>query len=619
MIIPKPIRVLIGGVVVAALVGVLVLLFMKTRSVDAERKTEVETFLRELKQLDAEWNVDVLKSRMEINKNYDPLTSPLPALVELQRKLGSHARAIRQPETGGAYGELTRVVDHKVDLVDQFKTENAILKNSLRYVPTAVDELSAQLRAARPDAPLVRSLNDLDTRANQILNEVLKYNLLPDAATADSIEAMLAAIERRRAAYPEHIGDSVVNLVSHTRIILRQRVVENDLLNALSVVPMTQAIDRLGEVFDRDFQAALAQSNQYRDYLLVYSGLLLMLLGYIGSRLFASYRVIARVNRELRQANETLERRVRERTAELSKAVNDLKESEAQLVQSEKMASLGQMVASIAHEINTPLAYLRSSLETVEAHVSGFIGDIVHAMSGLVAAMRSGRASEASVAEKFQETAALIDSLAEYDVMQELRGLLKDGVYGVDQIREIVVNLKNFSRLDRSHLARCSVESCLESTLQLAKSVIKSKVVNKSFGATLPVWCSPSQINQVFLNLLTNAAQATSDEHGVISIATRMHGADKVAVEITDNGVGIAEDILPKIFEPFFTTKPVGEGTGLGLCIAYKILEEHEGDVKVRSHVGVGTTFTVILPVGRNDESVDSDRVSRGEPMALAA
>src|SRR5437868_1728643 len=311
MTIAKMLRALWVVGIVAALSGGLVFLFAESRSVDVEKKTRIEGELQQLKQLDAEWNVDVLKSRMEINKNYDPLTSPLPTLTGLQERLGNEVTTLNQVDTEKALSELKGVIAEKVDLVDLFKAQNAILKNSLRYVPTAVDDLRAEIRAARRTAEgNSETLDILDARASQLLNDVLKYNLLPDAAAAESIEASLKAMEYSNRVHPANIAASVRNLVIHTRIVLRQRLVESEVLTKISATPMTQAIDQLGQVFDRDFQATLAESDRYRQYLLAYSGFLLALLVYIGARLIRSFRIIARVNKDLKHANETLEQRM---------------------------------------------------------------------------------------------------------------------------------------------------------------------------------------------------------------------------------------------------------------------------------------------------------------------
>jgi len=160
-----------------------------------------------------------------------------------------------------------------------------------------------------------------------------------------------------------------------------------------------------------------------------------------------------------------------------------------------------------------------------------------------------------------------------------------------------VTNLKNFSRLDRSKVASFNLNEGLDSTLMIARHELKHHAVKKNYGNIPPITCSPSQINQVFLNLINNAAQATAAGKGVIQLTTRREGPGHVAVEVADNGKGIPPEVLPKIFDPFFTTKEVGKGTGLGLSIVYKIVEQHGGRISVDSTVGVGTRFTVVLPL----------------------
>ena len=161
---------------------------------------------------------------------------------------------------------------------------------------------------------------------------------------------------------------------------------------------------------------------------------------------------------------------------------------------------------------------------------------------------------------------------------------------------EIVGNLKDFSRLDRSKVTSFNINDGLQSTLLLAKHLLKSITVDRVFGQISSIVCSPSQINQVFLNLITNAAQAMGDHPGKITLTSR-NEADGVVVEVADNGSGIPPEVLPKIFDPFFSTKEVGKGTGLGLSISYKIVQEHGGRIDVHSEVGKGTRFTVWLPL----------------------
>jgi two-component system, NtrC family, sensor kinase len=273
-----------------------------------------------------------------------------------------------------------------------------------------------------------------------------------------------------------------------------------------------------------------------------------------------------------------------------------LKESESQLIQTEKMSSLGQMVAGIAHEINTPLAYVKNSLGSVAGKLPD-VKELIVETNKLLRLMEDTSPDPARLQAKYTAVRGLIHHFAEQQALAELGQLANDGLYGIEQISEIVLNLKNFSRLDRSKVSSFNLNEGLDSALILAKHELKHLSVKKQFGDIPAITCSPSQLNQVFLNLINNAAQAIESGAGEITLITRMEGADHVAVEIADNGKGIPPEIMSKIFDPFFTTKAVGKGTGLGLSISYKIIEQHGGSIRVDSNVGQGTRFTIVLPL----------------------
>jgi signal transduction histidine kinase len=181
--------------------------------------------------------------------------------------------------------------------------------------------------------------------------------------------------------------------------------------------------------------------------------------------------------------------------------------------------------------------------------------------------------------------------------LESLDSQLKDGLHGITRIAEIVVSLKDFSRLERGSVAAYDVNEGIETTLKIAAPQLGRRQVKKAFGELPVITCSPSQVNQVVLNLLVNAAQATPESGGSIVVRTSVRDAQHVAIEVADNGKGIPKDVLPKIFDPFFTTKEAGQGTGLGLSICYRIVQAHGGRIDVDSRPGVGTRFTVVLPV----------------------
>jgi signal transduction histidine kinase len=366
------------------------------------------------------------------------------------------------------------------------------------------------------------------------------------------------------------------------------------------LAPTGPRLDTLARAVDRSFDDALVQAELYRVGLLYYSGFLLAVLAFLVWNLDQRRRQIDRINGLLREANEKLEARVAERTRELSDALAKLKESEAMLIQSEKMSSLGQMVAGIAHEVNTPLAYVKSSLEAVRRSVPQ-VARLAAETERLLALLSADGADEAALAAQFAQVRALVQELGGPDParssLQDLERVLKDGLFGIGQISEVIGNLKNFSRLDRGNVAEFDLHEGIESTIRIAHAQLEKRVLRREFGKIPRISCSPSQINQVILNLLANAAQATKDGDGTITLRTGMRDATHVAVEVADNGHGIPPEVLPKVFDPFFTTKPVGKGTGLGLSICHKIVENHGGTLEVQSRPGAGTRFTIVLPI----------------------
>ena len=304
----------------------------------------------------------------------------------------------------------------------------------------------------------------------------------------------------------------------------------------------------------------------------------------------------------VQQSHDDLELQVSTRTGELARQLAEmillnrkLEDAQVQLLQSEKMASIGQLAAGVAHELNNPIGFVHSNLGTLE----NYLKDIFE-----IATACETAAAKASNAADFARINAL-KAEKDFDYLKtDIFQLMHESRDGLSRVKKIVQDLKDFSRVGETEWQWADIHQCLDSTLNIVWNELKYKcTVDKQYAAALPqIRCLPSQLNQVFMNLLMNAAQAIPDK-GEITISTRQTGEDTIQIGIHDSGLGIPAENLARIFDPFFTTKPIGKGTGLGLSIVWGIVSKHHGKIEASSAVGTGTTFTIMLPVQQQDET----------------
>jgi signal transduction histidine kinase len=293
----------------------------------------------------------------------------------------------------------------------------------------------------------------------------------------------------------------------------------------------------------------------------------------VSEALARSQGALRRSNDELRQMNQQLH------------------ETRNHLLQSEKMASIGQLAAGVAHEINNPIGYVKSNLGALEGYLSQ-IFDVI----------REYERAEAAIAEP-AALAAVRAAKESADIgymSEDVFALMKESQEGISRVSKIVQDLKDFSRGGGDEdWQRADLHEGLDSTINIVNNEIKYKAqLVREYGPLPPIECLPSQLNQVFMNMLVNAAQAMETQ-GTITVRTGLGDGDEVWVEIADSGKGIAPEHLTRVFDPFFTTKPVGKGTGLGLSLSYGIVQAHHGRIEVASERGRGTTFRVCLPISR--------------------
>jgi len=312
---------------------------------------------------------------------------------------------------------------------------------------------------------------------------------------------------------------------------------------------------------------------------------------------------IDNLNREIID-RKNAEESVRLAYEELEKSNKELKETQSQLVQSEKLASIGQLAAGVAHEINNPVGFIASNFETLENYMKK-IKKLLQMYGELLEEIEASEKTE--LLDKANTIGKSQNDMKIDFILKDLPGLFNDSREGIDRVTSIVQNLRDFSRIDQpGSLDKYNINDGIKATLVVAQNEIKYDADIKTELSEVPIiLCKAGQINQVLLNILMNAAQAINSQkrnnRGSITIRTYSTD-DNVVCEISDDGPGIEPDKLPKIFDPFFTTKPVGKGTGLGLSVSYDIIVlKHNGKLIVDSHVNEGTKFTIKLPLSKKE------------------
>ncbi|MEO8118562.1 MAG: ATP-binding protein [Rhodoferax sp.] len=285
-----------------------------------------------------------------------------------------------------------------------------------------------------------------------------------------------------------------------------------------------------------------------------------------------------------------MEAALQKKGEEQQQLINQLQEAQAQLLQSEKMASIGQLAAGIAHEINNPIGFVNSNMGALKGYV-----DTLCELTDSFNQSVQGRSGQ----EELKAEIAQLRKRADYEFLKgDAADLVKESLDGLKRVKDIVQSLKDFAHIGENDWQLADLHAGIDSTLTIAANEFKYKAtLQKEYGTMPQVKCLASQLNQVFMNLIVNAAHAIKDK-GVITIRTGGEN-DWVWVEIGDNGCGMPPEIMNRIFEPFFTTKPVGKGTGLGLSLSYNIVAKHGGRIEVASELGTGTRFTVHLPVNQ--------------------
>lgn len=504
----------------------------------------------ELRNLEARWNSGILALQLGITPNYDNVTIAAQdleqGLTDLTRRTASSSELVSLLENLRRYQSS---IGQKNVLFQQVKASHAMLRNAISILPGVIAE-AYEHPGVSDEATGNKRISDLITES---VNSVMSFLTAPTPLLQKEVNERLSRVHNAAQATETGLANALDRLLAQIEVVVRERIRGNELSLQLNAVATdADAKDILEQVRDISVRTEATKRTLWLGVILLSAALfiLFLILVYILSRRFLKLK---KDNEMLQQANENVEE---------------------QLMQSAKLSALGQMVAGITHEINTPLAYVRAVFELIRERLT----------------------SEAAQKQTIDEEA-----------YEEVVMLLSDGLHGLDEIATLVRTMKNFSRLDRGTIELFSVEEGLESALLLAKPKLKYVAdIKRDFDSIPPIMGSPTQLRQVFLNLIVNAADAiaSTNRRGTLTLRTLITSSDTVQIDICDDGPGIPEENLSKIFDPFFTTKSVGQGTGMGLSICYRIIENHGGTIAVNSWVGKGSVITLTLP--RKDSSFAS-------------
>lgn len=589
-------------------VAILSFLIVESRTVKDEYYVSHADQTRAIEAIEADIGiaVDGLENAFEVGAVVQqPVNLAFARLSENNERLQS-LQAVRQLDS-----EMQTLFVNFSDELHQFIASGL-------WFSEKQNSMADALRALQQESPsLVRALREerLTDQAQFVF--MLAIDLIEFATDEQRSDAkpIYARIQDLRADNSLQ-SESTRTFLDAAKAIVDEHTAAQMTLGDVRSSNVTTALSALRSATLDSNRETVRRAELARLLLSVCAVVLLLGAAYALIRLQASYRELNKSNFELEQANTRLEERVAARTELLSKANDELRESQSQLIHAEKMSSLGQMVAGISHEINTPLWYLMNNSSVIQERLD-LASELCKIAKSMTTAAQSGTSVKESLHRGLTDMHGLLKDGIEDDI-DEARSLIQDNIYGLDELTSLAQGLKDFSRLDRSIQGAFNVNDGLDKALLIASNRIKNRInVHKYYQDVPSVYCTPSQINQVFLNLLTNAADAIKSRGDLVIQTWEEDGS--VGISISDSGAGIPADVLPKIRDPFFTTKEVGTGTGLGLSIVDQIITKHRGDFHIESEAGKGTCVTVILPISaQKPQEIDPDLNGEESPIAEA-
>lgn len=584
------------GLVAVLLASMLLFLYLKSSSNQTTTYAESRDLIGRIKQLNAQWETEILKARIAISHNYDPLVTPPTQMSELWERFdtmeSSHGRN-QSPIWRTSHDAYLSAIQEKTRLVEQFKSHNAVLRNSLAFLPTAEDDIQGQLTQVVDGDQL--QLQNIATDTYDLLLSSLEFAQVTSDDKAADILLGLNKLGVNKLRLPEQFHSPVDILSNHIALILREQPVVNRLLENIEAVPVAQRLDDITNLLNTDQQLTDAVDQRYHFYMLLFSVLLVLLLVYLAIHLMRSFTVINRVNKALQTANDDLELRVEERTREL-------KDTQSELLDTARQAGMAEIATNVLHNVGNVLNSVNISADLVSRKLRA------SKTQGLGKAMQLINDHQGDLGTFLTEDAKgkllpgylnqLVDAIAleQQGMTDELAQLTKS----VDHIKDIVATQQSYAGAN-SLMEPLHISELLEDALRMNSGALTRHHVTvvKEYSDVPQVMGDKHRLLLILINLISNAKYAMSDltnRPRQMTLGVKIVEDTTLQVSVKDDGEGIAEENMTRIFAHGFTTRKEGHGFGLHSCALAAI--EMNGHLTAHSDgPGKGALFTLQIPL----------------------
>ncbi|APV38859.1 histidine kinase [Pseudomonas frederiksbergensis] len=584
------------GLVAVLLASMLLFLYLKSNSSQTTTYAESRDLIGRIKQLNAQWETEILKARIAISHNYDPLVTPPTQMSALWERFDtmetSHGRK-ESPIWRESHAAYLAAIQEKIRLVERFKSHNAVLRNSLAFLPTAEDDIQGQLGQVVDGDQL--QLQNIATDTYDLLLSSMEFAQVTSDDKAADILLGLNKLGVNKLRLPEQFHSPIDILSNHIALILREQPVVNRLLENIEAVPVAQRLDDMTNLLNTDQQQTDAIDQRYHFYMLLFSVLLVLLLVYLAIHLMRSFTVINRVNKALQTANDDLELRVEERTREL-------KDTQSELLDTARQAGMAEIATNVLHNVGNVLNSVNISADLVSRKLRA------SKTQGLGKAMQLINDHQGDLGTFLTEDAKgkllpgylnqLVEAIAleQQGMSDELAQLTKS----VDHIKDIVATQQSYAGAN-SLMEPLYISELLEDALRMNSGALTRHHVTvvKEYGDVPQVMGDKHRLLLILINLISNAKYAMSDltnRPRQMTLGVKIVEDTTLQVSVKDDGEGIAEENMTRIFAHGFTTRKEGHGFGLHSCALAAI--EMNGHLTAHSDgPGKGALFTLQIPL----------------------